>query len=183
MNLLKTRKGAALVLAVCVVCSTLYGSHRSLMGLYARAQSAFTQGVEGDGFSIENDLGRRAERSLDLATVARRYLPESDRALLGVVEARGALLDSRDPQEKYRANLRLTEAVEVLYGTLGGMELSEADKGYRQRIYADLSSINDIISHDGYNEIARAYNEIRGDFPANLLGGLTGVPTLTLFGV
>ena len=181
MKLLKRRSVAALIMVLMILGGTLYGGHRSLMKLRDEAEAVFYNGVDGDGLGIQNDLNERVDLAYNMVTVAKRYLPEDNEAVQKVLTARDALAAAEDPEGKNAANRQLTEACIELYEALAGKSLTEKDEEYRQQIYQDLSSRNDTISHDGYNQVAENFNKTLQRFPANILGSLTGVEKLELF--
>ena len=181
MKLLKNRKIAALLMVLMILGGSLYGGHRSLMKLRDEAEAVFYNGVEGDGLGIQNDLNERIDLAYNLVTVAKRYLSPDDEAVQKLLTARDALSSAQDPKEKNAANRQLTEASIELYEAFGGRSLTEKDEKYRQQIYQDLSSRNDTISHDGYNQEAEDFNKTLRSFPAGILASLTGVEKLELF--
>ena len=182
MSFLKKRSVAIVILAIVVVVSVLFGSHRSLAALRQDAQDVFTQGEKGDGLSIEHDLESRVQLSSNLVTVARRYLDADASSVTGAEQAAAALSAARTPGEKYRANAGLDSAFGTLYAQLGEKSLSEQDARYRTRIQTDFQSRNATISHDAYNRVAQNFNEgVLGSFPAGLLGAATGIQPLELY--
>lgn len=50
-----------------------------------------------------------------------------------------------------------------------------------QTPYKNFTSANLRISHDPYNDAAAQFNELRGGFPAGLIGGVCGVDGLEAF--
>lgn len=179
MAFFKNRKVAAILMVVLILGSALGGAKRSLEKLRQEAEQVFYQGADGDGLGIQNDLDERAKLAYNLVTVAKRCLPEDRQEITQTLAARDALLYAKDIHEKYRANLELTEATEALYQAMEG--LSADDEKFRIRLHTDLQSRNDTISHDPYNRTAEEFNRKLDAFPANLLGGLTGVKDAPLF--
>jgi len=170
-----------IVMIAVIIFSVLFGSRRSLYAERSRVESAFLNGVEGDGFSIGNDLNIRVGESLNLITIAKRYLDGNDPAIRAVQEACDRLNESDDPSDMFDANQRLTEACTALSDKLAGLPLSEKDEKYRLGIVDELKSRNDTISHDGYNDLAEKFNARLESFPANILSRLTGVKPISLF--
>lgn len=182
MQVLENKKAAVAGAIILVFLSMIVGAARTLGPLRREAQQAFYTGVEKDGFGIANDLEKRLELSYNLVTVARRYLDDSEPEVKAVLDARSKLADADSVKEKYLANLELTDATQALSDTMQTCPLSDTDEGYRRSIAADLNSRNDIISRDGYNGMAAAYNEKLSAFPASLFGRLAGLSSLELFG-
>ena len=106
MKFLKTHTGAMVVLAVAVVLSVLFGSHRSLV--QAREK------VETERFaSIAEDLQDCLDITANLLTVAGRYLDGSD--LTGLADSREALADAGDIPAAHAAYVRLLGDAETLF--------------------------------------------------------------------
>lgn len=181
MALLRERKFAALIMVVMIVLSIFGGSYRSLSALRNEAETVFYNGANGDGLGIYNDLEKRVALSYNLMTIALKYVDDEEPTLVAVEEAREKLISAGEPEEKYRANLSLTEATTALLSTLEGLALSEKDETYRIRIQTELKSADDTISHDPYNQYAQEFNSALGTFPANLLGKLMQIHSLSLF--
>ena len=181
MKYLKNRGIAAAVMVVLIVGGLLIGSHRPLAGLVKETEAALAAGVEGDGYGIQGCLDDRAASAYNLVTVARRYLDENDKRVRAVLDARQELADAQTPPQKFAANRKLSEATEELYRELKTVDLPEKDAGYPDRIHADLLASEDIISRDGYNRAAEECNARLAQFPANILGPLTGVRPVEYF--
>lgn len=170
-----------IIMIAAIIFSVLYGSHRSLSAESSRVESAFYNGVDGDGFSINNDLSIRAGESLNLVTIAKRYLGEDDPSIKAVRDAVSRLNEADDTSGKLDANQKLTKAYTALSDKLAALDLSAKDEEYRRGIIDELNSRNDIISHDGYNKMAENFNAKLGAFPANILSRLTGIRPFELF--
>ena len=177
MQILENRRVAVLGMAVLIVLAAFFGVSNALSPLRKSAQQAFVDGTTG----ISKDLDDRIAAAYNLTVVAGRYLDGSDPALAGVLSAREELIAAKSVSEKYRANIRLTDAVSALYEKLGTLPLSEQDAKYRRSLDADLRSSNEIISHSAYNRLAAEYNEALSAFPASALGRLIGYRALELF--
>ncbi len=181
MALLKSRKAAAAVMGLLILLSILFGSHRSLTALRGEVEDVFLNGAEGDGFCIQSDLEKQGNIAYNMVTIARHYYEESEPAVRAVLEARDALSGAGSIGEKAKAAKALTQGVTDLHDLLKRTELSEKDEKYPDRLYDEFRSGNDRISRDGYNEKAAEYNGILRQFPANVLGPLTGVKPAELF--
>lgn len=164
MKWLSSRPVAAVVLAVVVVLSTLFGSHRSLM--------AERREVEGFQTAVLEDVNDCRAIGANLLTVAGRYLSQGELAgLTRALETEG--LEGWE---------ELMAACGDVLTLLEGEELTPADADYAQGFRADLAAEADTLGRDPYNEYAREFNDdILGDFPAGLLGALTGVDPLDTF--
>lgn len=169
MQLLKKPKIAVAAMILMILCSAIFGNYRSLLQLSHKVEAVFYQGEQGDGLGIQNDLEKRIDLAYNMVTIARKYLPESDQALNGVLIARETLLQAKSPAEKYKANQRLTEATTDLSAKLAELKLSATDERYRASLYQDLSSRNSIMSHDNYNNVAEDFNQVLRSFPSNVI--------------
>ncbi len=181
MEILKKQSTAIAVMILMIVAAALYGGHSSLSDLRDRAEQVFYLGEAGDGIGIRSDLQERADSAYNLVTVARRYLPETDESLQGVLLARQALDQAASVSEMAKADQALEEAVKDLLSKLEEVNLAEKDAPYPQRLYDSFRSRGDTISHDPYNRHAAEFNETLSEFPANLFSRLTGVKELELF--
>jgi len=139
-----------------------------LNNLKSAASDIFYNGVDGDGLGIQRELNHRVEYAFNLLTVAGRYIPDDD-AVRQTAAARDALINSAGVAEKSENNLRLTEAVTALYARLGQEKLSDQDARYRENLYTEIKARNNIISNDGYNKEARAFNQKLDVFPASVI--------------
>ncbi|WP_426350004.1 LemA family protein [Alloiococcus sp. CFN-8] len=177
------KKIAIAVMLLMIAISIPFGGYRSLNKLYNQVNRAFYQGVDGDGLGIENDLNNRIDNSYNLVTIAKKYIDADNAVIENTLDARDSLVNSKSISDKYKANLRLTEAVEELYTALGAEELklTDQDKSYRRSLYSNLTSRNDTISHDGYNDKAAEFNNILEGFPASLISRVVGINKAELF--
>lgn len=179
---MKNPKVAAAILSVVILISIGIGSSRSLGAIADKATDVFNNGVSGDGFSIANDLNSRIYASVNLVTVAQKYLGETDPAIQKLLSAKTDLADAKTPSEKFDANLRLTEAAANLNEQLLSAPLSDKDISYRKGLMAELESYNIRMTRNEYNRLAEEYNALLGHFPANVLSMVLGIRPLEVFG-
>lgn len=172
MYFFKSRQGAAVILAVAVIGSTIFGAHRSL--------TAVAADVQAQGGQVEQDLQSRAGIGANLYTVAGRYLENSDadmKALDGALTALSGSVTDRKAQDALLA--ALTPVMEKLTQAEG---LSEKDRGYLSGFQTQLDSIAFTISHDPYTAAAAEFNnKTLRTFPANLLKTVAGVDELPVY--
>lgn len=174
--MLKNRKFAITICTIIIIFSIFSGARRSLSELVTETESAFIYGVNGDGKSIYHDLNTRAGLAYNLTSIAERYLGSSDSLVANVKTAAGNLESANRPAKCYDLNLKLTNAVNKLNNALLDENLSETDEKYRAGIMTDLESYDNIISHDGYNDLVRELNnKTLEDFPARVLKVITFV--------
>lgn len=179
------RKIAIPIMIIMIILGTFLGGYRSLNSLYKKVDKVFYQGVDGDGIGIASDLNDRINTSINLISIAKGYDQDVrvEAAITAVNSAKDALSSAATIGDKYQANIALTEATEELHKALGNesLQLSEKDAGYRDSLYNQLSSRNDTISHDGYNDSAVEYNNALQEFPASFFTSLFGIEKAVLF--
>lgn len=172
LQFLNSRRGAAVILAVAVVGSTLFGAHRSL--------TAVAADVRAQGAQVEQDLQSRAGIGANLYTVAGRYLDSGDADLKALDSALTAVSGGAADRSAQDALLAaLTPVLEKLAQADG---LSEKDRGYLSGFQTQLDSLAFTISHDPYNAAAAEFNnKTLGTFPANVLKTVAGVSELPVY--
>lgn len=172
MTFFKSRKGAAAVLAVAVIGSTIFGAHRSL--------TAVAAGVQAQGTQVEQDLQSRAGIGANLYTVAGRYLDSSDADLTALDSALTVLFGNVTDQKAQDAMLAALDR--VMEKLEWAEDLSEKDRGYLSGFQTQLDSIAFTISHAPYTVAAAEFNnETLGTFPASLLKTVAGVDELPVY--
>ncbi|MEA4920527.1 MAG: LemA family protein [Clostridiaceae bacterium] len=181
MSAFSNRRTAASIMAAMIALSILLGAYRSGARLYSQVENAFYNGAKDNGIGIASDLTQRSESSVNLVTVAKRYL-ESDNSLLSNVQSAVSGLNSADSlYEKYQANKDLDAAMSALYDGMSGLRLSEKDESYRKSLYADFTSASMTMSHDSYNETAIEYNREISSFPGSIFFTLYGFGKAPVF--
>ena len=183
MKLLENKGLALIIMIVLIIGGFWLGGYKSLAGLYDDVEKVFFTGEDGDGICIENDLSERAEAAVNMVTVARKYVGESNevRMLSDAAAALTAAGKSSDIADRLSADNELETAMSALYRSLENAGLSEKDETYRQRLYADCNSRGDTISHDPYNSYAQSFNRALSRFPANLIAAVTPIEQAVIF--
>lgn len=174
----KSRKGAAIVMAVLILFSCWLGSNRSLGKLAKNVDDAFYTATSAADVSIEDCLAERREYARELVTVAGRYLASSDSAVKNVTKAVEDLEKAKTVAKKFDANVELTDAAANLYDALLKKSLSSNDEMLVKKTYQNFRSLNDQISHAAYNTLANEYNAVFKDSP---LSGISGQKKADLF--
>lgn len=175
MDFLKTRKGALSVLVAAIILSVLFGSGRSLGTLRKNTEAAFYNGVDNDGFSIQELIENRCTQALNMTTIAKRYINQTDSVITNVSKAVSALQQESSIHKKYTHDRALDEYMTALYTELGNIDgLTESDAKYRQKLYINFTSQGQEISHNQYNQIVDEFNNnVLSRFPANILCKVT----------
>ncbi len=174
----KTRKGAAIVMAVLILFSCWLGANRSLGKLYRNVENAFDVAQSAADVSIESCLNERRTYARDLLTVAGRVLPSSDSAVKALTKAVEKLEKADTISEKYDANVEMTSSAADLYDALLKKGLSSNDEMLVKKTYQNFKSLNDQMSHAAYNVLATEYNTV---FKASPLSGISGRKQAELF--
>jgi len=185
LELWKTRRGGAIVLAAAVLFGVWFGSRRSLNSLRGDAVSLFEQGADADGVGVKSDLERRRSVCINLYTVASRYLDPEEAAMQyldGAIHMTDPAGDRHGDLFPASVYVQLDEKAEGLLDVLAGEQVSEKDDQYLTGFAAELESIRGTIRHDPYTAAAREFNEeVLTAFPASLLRVLTGVERLPVY--
>ena len=169
-----TKTALAITLAV-VVIATLFGSHRSLNAVRKEALSVFAQGAGGDGIGVKSDLERRADACANLCAVARNSGLENEASVQTL----------KDRVEAFRAGdttVDLSGPAQAVMDLLDPVYLDQESRRDLSDLKATLASISDKIRRDPYTDLAWTFNhKTLSAFPANVLGGLTGVKPLPIY--
>jgi hypothetical protein len=116
-----------------------------------------------------------------MAGIASRYIDANSEYITDMSQARAQLLDADTVREKYLASVAITNAASALYDILGTMELTETDDRLRRSNYADILSVDDILSRSSFNSNVEEFNTQLTAFPANILSAVTGVEAAEYF--
>ena len=169
-----TKTALAITLAVMVI-ATLFGSHRSLNAVRKEALSVFTQGAAGDGVGVRSDLENRANACANLCAVARN----------NGLEGEGSVVALKSLVEQFRAgdlDAPLAEGAQAVIDLLDPAYLDRESRQDLSDLKATLTSIAMKISRDPYTDLAWTFDhKTLSAFPANVLGGLTGVKPLPIY--
>ncbi len=177
MQFLKSYRGAALITALVILLSVVFGAHRSLTAVRSDVLQVFEMGAYGDGHSVKGDLNARRAVCANLYTVAQRYLPEAE------LDELGRSLEETD-QEAPSASAyeNLDSAAHLVIEELEAVSLSEQDAKYVSGFQAELTSRTLTIAKDPYHQRALEFNnDTLGAFPANLLKHVAFVEALPIY--
>lgn len=172
---MRSTKTAWAVTAVVILLCAVLGCNRSLAALRSQTAKLMVTG-DADGYCVATDCQDMVNIARNLVTVAQKYLP-ADTPEFKQVEFYCGQMDEAgtDAGVRMYAAQFLNQTVEDITAKLeetGG--LSEKDAGYLSGFAADLKSAMARMEKDPYNDAARAFNQIEGSFPANVLGFLVG---------
>ena len=177
MKLLTKTPVAILIMVVVILASGTLGCRRSLLSARKTAEDLFYSGE-----SIQNDLEYIGATANNLKTIALRYIDADNQLIIDLNETRSALTSSKTISAKYEAAQKLFDAVTALHDSLDPDKMNSTDKGFRASLYDDIKSAMQRISHNGYNDAAREFNDILEHFPAKLIADIAKVEPLQLYG-
>lgn len=177
MRFSENRKLALIILAVVIAIAILGGGGGALVD----KRSEITQVYLDSAYSISAELNEMRVNADTLVSIAKKYDQANQDYIDEMNKALSALVEARDPAEAYRVSVALSSAVEHCYSDLTGLQLSSMDAEDARYKYKNFSSALMRISHDRYNGLASAFNRELARFPANLIGGVCGVKSLSLF--
>ena len=181
MKFLKSRRGAAVITALVVAFSIVFGAGRSLNAVRNDIWTVYDQGVNGDGHSVRGDLEARRNTCINLYKVATNYLPETD------LDGLASLLErTARENESISRTTASYEDLDVIAGLvirkLQEQPLSGKDAQYVSGFQTELQSRTFSIAHDPYTEMAETFNtRTLTAFPANLLHRVAGVKSLPVY--
>jgi hypothetical protein len=174
MKFKENRPLAWILVIVCVIASTLIGSYVSLSSKRTEVINSFYD-------NMDNDLNTKSSYADNLAGIASRYIDADSGYITSMTQARTQLTKAETAREKYLASVAITNAASALYDVLGTMELTETDERLRRSNYADILSVDDILSRSSYNSDVEEFNAQLTAFPANILSAVTGVEAAEYF--
>ncbi len=173
---------AVILMIILVIASSFIGTWRTFSKMKSDLDEMFINGIEDDGFSIQNDLNQIVFESFNLITVAKNYYPETDDSLILVSETRDNLISAQTPSEKYASNIKLTQAVTELYYKIKSTENIRDDYlNLAKQYYTEIQSRNDTMKNDGYNSEAKKFNDNLSKIPAVFFAPILGFDKAELF--
>lgn len=184
MNFQYNRKLAAIVLAACALTSIFGLGGIGLARERKDALRVFEDGVDTSfavRFSVEAYLQNSADYACVMAEEVRmRVNAEADSAQK-TLELAETVRDGKADVESRTAYQDLVSSVEAMYSEFHSVVSDEASCADFDRAYANFTSEKNKIGYDEYNPTARAYNELRGAFPARWIAGIFGLDELETF--
>lgn len=163
---------AALVTAIVMIFSVIFGGVHSVNRLYNKVEDIFVSGESGDGVSVSKDITKNREDAKNLITIGAKYLPSDDLNLDLLNQATAQ--ESKDLTYLFSQNTDISAAAKGVYDALGTRSLSETDEKYRQKLFANIESRNRTMANDAYNKTANDFNQAVSHFPASAWARLSG---------
>ncbi len=179
MNIFTNRTLAWVIAVILIFASVYFGAARAFDKMIDEANSAYINGVRGDGYSIQSDSLSLVDFGYNLVSVAKQAgIPESEYQNVRV--AANELKEATSPRNaKGRAdnlNVWMTKLKAIIE-----KEGNSEQIGYANKILMDFRSVSDIISRDGYNDLAKTNNERMSTFPASILRIITRRDLIELY--
>lgn len=184
MKILKKRKVAWLILALCVMVSIvgLGGGH--LASQRREALRVFDGGIDDFftvRFSMDAYLENCAEYARTMAEEYRLHVDADDGAADNVLSLASAVADEDDLDSRYSAYKALCNAVESLYTDFHAAQVAEADQSLFSNAYSNYQGEVSKLGYDEYHVLAEKFNRQREEFPAKAISSLLGVKPLNPF--
>ncbi|MBQ8952708.1 MAG: hypothetical protein IJ048_01205 [Clostridia bacterium] len=177
MKLTENRPLACGVLALVIAGTLFIGGGNALSAKGKAAETTFYAASE----SISAELKELADNAVVMNSIAANAKGANQTYVTAVADAAEALRASETIAAKADASHDLTAAVENLYSNVSNLTLSDKDAEDFKYRYRNYESALLHISHDGYNDEARAFNMEKGGFPAWLISAVRGIKNLDLF--
>ncbi len=175
MDILKSRRTAAGVLAAVIILLTPLGSALSLGRAVDKVEARFSEGVGTSG-SIESYLEDALRGALGLITIGGNY-GDLSRETGELRAAREAMMSFEGSiSETGVMNRELQRAFGALKSGLMSQNLTSDDSSNLDYYANIFEGAEGAISHSGYNEAVEEFTrDVYDRFPASLTGRLLGV--------
>ncbi len=161
-----------IVIAVLVLVALLFGGK-----LIGTRNDLVTQRetINGAWAQVDTDLQRRADLVPNLVETVRGYAKHESEVFTNIANARSALLNARNPQERIEANSRLDSALGRLLVIAENYPQLRANEGFMNLQHELAGTENRIAqSRRRYNEAVQRYNTSIDLFPNNIAASLFG---------
>jgi len=124
---------------------------------------------------VDIALQRRADLIPNLVNTVKGFAAQEKEILETVANARSALLNARNPQEKIEANGRLDSAIGRLLVVVENYPTLKSSENFL-RLQDELAGTENRIAVERrkYNEAVQKFNTTIGLFPNNLFAGILG---------
>lgn len=130
---------------------------------------------------LEDNMSFRAETAANILTVAQRYLPADDPALISLAAQRNTLLSpSALMTDKAQADARMNDDARAVLDTLSLMDAVNQNERDRRYVTALLPQM---LEESGIKSAAQAYNKVADSFNQKLTNSLLSGKIAGLFGI
>ncbi|MBC8165462.1 MAG: LemA family protein [Bryobacteraceae bacterium] len=133
------------------------------------------EGVTGAWSQVEVDLQRRADLIPNLVATVKGFAKQEQEVLNNIANARAALQNARNPQEKIQANQQVDSALGRLLVIVENYPNLKSNENFL-RLQDELAGTENriAISRRRYNDTVQKYNTVIDQFPNNLAAGMFG---------
>ena len=177
MKLSENRPLACGVLALVIAGTLFIGGGNALSSKAKAVDALFYASSE----SISAELKELADNAVVMNSIAANAKGVNETYVTAVNDAVDALRGAAGVFASADASHGLTAAVENLYSNVSNLKLSDKDAEDFKYRYRNYESALLRISHDGYNDEAKAFNAEKSGFPAGLISAVRGLHDLELF--
>ncbi|MEA5018601.1 MAG: LemA family protein [Erysipelotrichaceae bacterium] len=182
MKFWENRNLTKLIMIIMIIIAVLFGSYKTLSSMRNDTLDIFYQGVDNDGYGIQNDLDRVIDSSSRLISLANLYVRNNDQTLVNeTITTQQELVFAKNVDDKYVAYQKLDQQLSLLYYALDNYQLTDVHKITTRTLYYDISEAKDKIGHNQFNTYVDQYNAKLTKFPANVLSKITFVGELPAF--
>ena len=177
MKLSENRPRACGVLALVIAGTLFIGGGNALSAKGKAVEALFSASSE----SITAELKELADNAVVMNSIAANAKGANEAYVSAVTDAVEALRGAAGVSASADASHDLTAAVENLYSNVSNLKLSDKDAEDFKYRYRNYESALLRISHDSYNDEARAFNMEKGGFPEWLISAVRGIRNAELF--
>lgn len=166
-------KIALIIIGVLLLAGLLFGGQ--LIGLRNELVTQKNQ-IDGMWSEVDNQLQRRADLIPNLVNTVKGYAAHEKEVLSNIANARAALLNARNPQEKIAANGQLDSAIGRLLVVVENYPQLRANENFLNLQDELAGTENRIaVARQRYNEAITTYNTTIDRFPNNIAAGIFGL--------
>ncbi len=163
----------AIVVVIAIVLIVIYNQ---LVTLRQRVQNAWSQ--------IDVQLQRRFDLIPNLVETVKGYMTHEQETLTKVTDLRSSWANAKTVEEKANLEGELTNTLKTIMAVAENYPNLKADQSFN-KLQTELSDTENKISYSRqfYNDTVTMYNTKLETFPSNLVAGMFGFKSSTLFNV
>ena len=163
----------AIVVVIAIVLIVIYNQ---LVTLRQRVQNAWSQ--------IDVQLQRRFDLIPNLVETVKGYMSHEQETLTKVTDLRSSWADAKTVEQKAELEGQLTDTLKTIMALAENYPNLKADQSFN-KLQTELSDTENKISYSRqfYNDTVTMYNTKLETFPSNLVAGMFGFKSSTLFNV
>jgi LemA protein len=142
------------------------------------------QDIKAQWAQVENQLQRRNDLIPNLVETVKGFATHEESIYKDIADARSRLLAAKSPEESIAAANQQTSALGRLLAVVENYPQLKANEQFN-RLMDELSGTENRIAVERmrYNEMVRAYNTSRGQFPSNVTAKMFGFKEYPYFEV